>query len=131
MLQLSRLREVREEQAYSMRALSDLSGVSVNAIWRAEQGELTRPSTARKLARALGVAPADLRGDVPSTPTEPSTPAVPDVRSIRVAVNGPPGLAPLLRKAEECRLAGDLAGAARWQQHADELVEAAERGSVE
>lgn len=50
---------------------------------------------------------------------------------IRVAVNGPPGLAPLLRKAEECRLAGDLAGAARWQQHADELVEAAERGSVE
>lgn len=50
---------------------------------------------------------------------------------IRVGVSGPPGLAPLLRKAEECRLAGDLAGAARWQQHADELVEAAERGSVE
>lgn len=60
-----RLRELRERRALSLRELSELSGVSYNAIWRIEVGRTgAQPRTVRRLAEALGVEPAQLvKGD--------------------------------------------------------------------
>ena len=56
-----KLRELREQQALSLRELSDLSGVNYNAIWRIEVGRTgAQPRTVRKLAAALGVKPKEL-----------------------------------------------------------------------
>ncbi len=56
-----RLRELRERRALSLRELSELSGVSYNAIWRIEVGRTgAQPRTVRRLAGALGVEPSDL-----------------------------------------------------------------------
>lgn len=56
-----KLRELRERQALSLRELSELSGVSYNAIWRIEVGRTgAQPRTVRKLAGALGVEPSEL-----------------------------------------------------------------------
>jgi transcriptional regulator with XRE-family HTH domain len=56
-----KLRELREQQALSLRELSDLSGVNYNAIWRIEVGRTgAQPRTVRKLAAALGVQPKEL-----------------------------------------------------------------------
>ena len=56
-----KLRELREQQALSLRELSDLSGVNYNAIWRIEVGRTgAQPRTVRKLAAALGVEPREL-----------------------------------------------------------------------
>jgi ribosome-binding protein aMBF1 (putative translation factor) len=55
------LRQIRETQALSRKDLADKSEVSESAIYRAEHGETKlRPSTRRKLAKALGVKPAEL-----------------------------------------------------------------------
>jgi len=51
-----KLRNLRERRALSLRELSDLSGVSYNAIWRIEVGRTgAQPRTVRRLAEALGV----------------------------------------------------------------------------
>ena len=56
-----KLRELREQQALSLRELSELSGVNYNAIWRIEVGRTgAQPRTVRKLAAALGVEPREL-----------------------------------------------------------------------
>ena len=56
-----KLRELREQQALSLRELSELSGVNYNAIWRIEVGRTgAQPRTVRKLATALGVKPKEL-----------------------------------------------------------------------
>ena len=56
-----KLRELRERQAFSLRELSDLSGVNYNAIWRIEVGRTgAQPRTVRRLAEALGVEPSEL-----------------------------------------------------------------------
>ena len=56
-----KLRELRERQALSLRELSELSGVSYNAIWRIEVGRTgAQPRTVRRLAAALGVEPHEL-----------------------------------------------------------------------
>ena len=56
-----KLRELRERQALSLRELSELSGVSYNAIWRIEVGRTgAQPRTVRRLATALGVEPHEL-----------------------------------------------------------------------
>jgi len=55
------LRHIREIQALSRKDLAERSDVSESAIYRAERGETRlRPSTRRKLAKALGVKPAEL-----------------------------------------------------------------------
>ncbi len=58
-----RLRQIREDGAYSLRELSELSGISANTIYRLESGrhKQTHPRTIRKLAEALGVEPKELR----------------------------------------------------------------------
>ena len=58
---VARLRELRQQQVLTLRELEEESGVSYNTIWRLENGHTdARPSTIRKLARALGVEPGDL-----------------------------------------------------------------------
>ena len=58
---IARLRELRRQRVLSMRELEERSGVSYNTIWRLENG-LTgaQPRTIRRLAKVLGVDPADL-----------------------------------------------------------------------
>lgn len=62
---VKRLQELREERAYSQRALAEASGVSAGTILRLEKGQRAAyPMTVRKLAQALGVTPRELYGDV-------------------------------------------------------------------
>jgi transcriptional regulator with XRE-family HTH domain len=60
-----RLRELRRERALALRELEEISGVSLNTIWRIEAGRQgAHPSTIRKLAGALGVDTSELvKGD--------------------------------------------------------------------
>ena len=62
---MERLRELRRERALALRELGELSGVSLQTIWRIEAGRQgAHPRTIRKLAQALGVQPAELvKGD--------------------------------------------------------------------
>jgi transcriptional regulator with XRE-family HTH domain len=58
---MSRLRELREEAVLTVRELSALSGVSEDTITKIENGHRkARPSTVRKLAKALDVEPQEL-----------------------------------------------------------------------
>lgn len=61
---LPNLRQIREGQRYSLRALAEKVGMSYVALFRLETGETDpRLSTLRKLAKALGVTVADLIGE--------------------------------------------------------------------
>jgi transcriptional regulator with XRE-family HTH domain len=54
------LRELRRERALSQQDLADKSGVSKTTIVNLESGKMEpRPSTARKLAAALGLTPQE------------------------------------------------------------------------
>ncbi len=57
-----KLRRLREQRSLSQEDLARESGVNVMTIHRAEKGitRRLRPSTRRKLARALGVEPQEL-----------------------------------------------------------------------
>ena len=65
-----RLRELRERAILTVRELSEYSGVSEDTITKIENGHrVGRPSTVRKLAKALGVEPHELReAGEPSSP---------------------------------------------------------------
>jgi transcriptional regulator with XRE-family HTH domain len=60
-----RLREWREAMGETQVTLADKSGVAEHTISRIEHGASLRPTTARKLADALGVAVADLMESPP------------------------------------------------------------------
>ena len=62
---IQRLRQLRRQKVLSMQELEEMSGVSYNTIWRLENGITgAQPRTIRKIARALGVDPAELvRGE--------------------------------------------------------------------
>jgi transcriptional regulator with XRE-family HTH domain len=60
-----RLREWREATGETQLTLADKSGVAEHTISRIEHGASLRPTTARKLADALGVAVADLMESPP------------------------------------------------------------------
>ncbi len=56
-----KLRQLRRRRVLTLRELEDVSGVSYNTIWRLENGyREARPSTIRKLAKALKVEPEEL-----------------------------------------------------------------------
>jgi transcriptional regulator with XRE-family HTH domain len=58
---VQRLKQLREENALSLRELAGISDVSHNVIWRIESGRTgAQPRTIRKLAQALGVEPREL-----------------------------------------------------------------------
>ena len=60
----TKLRELRKQKAMERRELEEVSGVHWTTIARLELGQTTmRISTARKLAGALGVDPAEFAGD--------------------------------------------------------------------
>jgi transcriptional regulator with XRE-family HTH domain len=64
-LRTTRLRELEERASFSQMELSELSGVSRATIADLELGKRgARPRTRRKLAKALGVEPWELVGDV-------------------------------------------------------------------
>jgi transcriptional regulator with XRE-family HTH domain len=64
-LRTTRLRELRERASFSQMELSEISGVSRATIADLELGKRgARPRTRRKLAKALGVEPWELVGDV-------------------------------------------------------------------
>jgi transcriptional regulator with XRE-family HTH domain len=60
-----RLREWREAMGETQVTLADKSGVAEHTISRIEHGASLRPTTARKLADALGVAVTDLMESPP------------------------------------------------------------------
>jgi len=61
---LSRLRDLRMRRALSQYDLADKSKVARTTIIRLEQGDPNvKPSTLRKLAKALRVKPAELFGE--------------------------------------------------------------------
>lgn len=62
MARLTKLRSVRELKALSQNELAERANVSRGTIQRVEAGEDSHPRTARKLAEALGVEPAELMG---------------------------------------------------------------------
>jgi transcriptional regulator with XRE-family HTH domain len=73
-LKVPRLREWRHLRGYTQVELAERAGVSASAITGYERGFNIRPSTARKLAEALGVEIPDLLGPdaaprLPLTPT--------------------------------------------------------------
>jgi transcriptional regulator with XRE-family HTH domain len=56
-----KLRELRQRRVLTLRELEARSGVSYNTIWRLENGKGgAQPRTIRKLAAALGVEPEAL-----------------------------------------------------------------------
>jgi DNA-binding XRE family transcriptional regulator len=59
-VKLTRMRSVRERKALTQDELATLAGVSRQTVVKIEGGLEPRPPTVRKLARALGVQPADL-----------------------------------------------------------------------
>ena len=59
-MKLPRLREGRELAGFTQLELAERAGVSHDPVWRAEAGGSVSPSTARKLAGALGVEIRDL-----------------------------------------------------------------------
>ncbi len=61
---LPKLRQIREAQGYSLRALANKVGMSHVALFRLESGQTDpRLSTLRRLAKALRVTVADLIGE--------------------------------------------------------------------
>jgi transcriptional regulator with XRE-family HTH domain len=119
-MQLRGLHDIRLGQALSMRELSQRSGVSPSTIVAAEQGKPVYSVTVRKLAKALGVSPSELRGDALARapgrlPTVPPTP-------LDVSLD----LAHALQEAEWARRDGDMAEARRWEQIAADIAGSAE-----
>src|SRR5215208_8383856 len=66
MVQIPRLREWREARALTQVELAERAGVSSRSVAGYEAGAGARPPTVRRLAEALGVEVADLRGDLES-----------------------------------------------------------------
>jgi transcriptional regulator with XRE-family HTH domain len=61
MPEVPNLKRIRNEYPLTVRELAEMSGVSYDTITKVENGHReARPSTIRKLAKALGVEPREL-----------------------------------------------------------------------
>ena len=118
---LTRLKEIRQRQALSMRALTELSGVTPTTIVRAEKGEPVYPTTVRKLAKALRVRPADLCGDAEQPPAMTEAPPLVAIGERQAVL-----VANLLDLAGRARARGDDASALQFEQMAAEAASATE-----
>lgn len=58
-----RLRELREDRAYSQRELAEKAGIGADTVYRLERSERSNahPRTVRRLAEALGIEPHVLK----------------------------------------------------------------------
>lgn len=113
---LKNLKAVRMDRALSMHELTRRSGVSTTTIVRAERGGTMYLATVRKLAKALGVTPAELRGDpMVSAETVQPSPVPIDERRAMLVANA-------LDQAERARERGDDAGAAMFERMAAEAA---------
>ena len=66
---MTRLRDIRDAQGVSLRALKKLSGVAVATLARIEAGGYDpRLSTLQRLAKALRVSVGELIGERPTRP---------------------------------------------------------------
>jgi len=54
------LKELREENAFSIRDLAAKAGVSPNTIARSEHGKVIRPISKRAICKALKLSPKDI-----------------------------------------------------------------------
>jgi transcriptional regulator with XRE-family HTH domain len=113
---LNRLKEIRLGRALSMRDLTLRSGVTATTLVRAEKGLDVYPTTVRKLAKALGVSPAELRGD-PTVSAETVQPAPVPIDERRAVL-----VANMLDQAERARARGDDEGAATFERMAAEAA---------
>jgi transcriptional regulator with XRE-family HTH domain len=58
---VTKMKELREEKVLSQRELARMAGLTQMTVWRLENGYRdARPGTIRKLARVLGVEPKEL-----------------------------------------------------------------------
>jgi transcriptional regulator with XRE-family HTH domain len=64
-MKIPRLREWRETRGETQVSLAEKVGVTQYTVLRAEHGENTRPTTARRFAEALGVSVSDLQETPP------------------------------------------------------------------
>jgi len=121
-----RLKALREGAFLSQDELAHKSGVAQPTISHLERGRPARFGTIRKLAKALRVTPSELGLDAPAELPTPS----PEPQAIRTVPRKGArsrldvGLdrAHALAEAEWAMREGDLAGAARWERLADELL---------
>jgi transcriptional regulator with XRE-family HTH domain len=60
LIMLSKVKEYREKQFLTLMELRDASGVAIGSIWNAEQGRPVSTTTAKKLAKGLGIKPEQL-----------------------------------------------------------------------
>jgi transcriptional regulator with XRE-family HTH domain len=76
-MQLTRTKQWREARGLTQRGLAAEAGISEVTVARLETGHSSTPSTARKVADALGISPADLleRPPVPLGEASPARPA--------------------------------------------------------
>ena len=65
MVQLSRLKGLRERKALTQEELAHKAGINRVTLARIETGAQPYPATVRKLADALGVEPAELMEPLP------------------------------------------------------------------
>jgi transcriptional regulator with XRE-family HTH domain len=65
-MQLTRTKQWREARGLTQRGLAAEAGISEVTVARLETGHASTPSTARKVADALGVSPADLMENPPA-----------------------------------------------------------------
>jgi transcriptional regulator with XRE-family HTH domain len=72
MVQIPRLREWREARALTQVELAERAGLSSRSVAGYEAGAGARPPTVRRLAEALGVEVADLRGGAERPPLGPA-----------------------------------------------------------
>lgn len=72
-----KVRRARESLGYSIEATGEVAEISPNSVLRAEHGEEIRPSTARRLARALNTEVAELYPKV-EAPSSFPTPEISD-----------------------------------------------------
>jgi transcriptional regulator with XRE-family HTH domain len=71
-VKLARMKEWREARGLSQRELASVAGVGAKTIARIELDDSVRPTTARKVARALDVSVSDLMEHPPVPLSEPS-----------------------------------------------------------
>ena len=124
-----RLREWREAMGETQATLGERSGVAEHTISRIEHGASLRPTTARKLADALGVAVADLMerppvplAEVPEEERAELPEAPPELPRTRLTDTAPEDFNRRLSNLESAKEAAELLEGVRKEEEALETL---------